>query len=701
MRYLGNLAVNGHPEELGANPEMLTKAAPYFPDPVGPSEAKDVPKGEQTGWRDILLKDGPEAFAKVVREHEGLMITDTTMRDAHQSLLATRMRTTELLRAADVTGECLSKAFSLEMWGGATFDVAMRFLHECPWERLEQLREAIPHVPFQMLLRGANAVGYTNYPDNVVYKFCEEAQTKGIDIFRVFDSLNYIDNLKLGVDAAGAAGGFVEGTMCYTGDVADPSKTKYNIDYYLELAHQLEAMGVHSIAIKDMAGLLTPRAAKMLVSAIRAEIPNMPIHVHTHDTAGAGVASQLAAAEAGADIVDVAIDGMSGLTSQPSLGALVANLKGTQLDTGIDIQDLSGLNTYWENVRGLYVPFESGQLSGSSDVYNHEIPGGQFTNLLYQSKQLGLTERWPEIKRKYAEANLLLGDIPKVTPSSKVVGDLAQFMVAQKLSGEEVIEQAESLALPDSVVQYFRGEIGQPPGGFPEPITSRVRKGRPMANGDTHFTERPGASLEAYDFEEARAELEAKYGVASITDADVLSHALYPKVFSDWKDFQLVYGNVANLPTNLFLHPMKAGEEFELNIEEGRNILVKMVSIGDADASGTRQVILELNGERWFVPVTDSSSSKASARREKASSDAGSVGAPMPGVVVDVKVKVGDLVDEGDQIVTMSAMKMETAIPAPRSGVVQRITVNAGDKVDGDDLLACIVDIDESSSSKV
>jgi len=367
-------------------------------------------------------------------------------------------------------------------------------------------------------------------------------------------------------------------------------------------------------------------------------------------------------------------------------------LRGTELDTGIDLNELASLNTYWENVRGLYLPFESGQLSGSSDVYKHEIPGGQFTNLLYQSKQLGLTERWPEIKRKYAEANLLLGDIPKVTPSSKVVGDLAQFMVSQQLTPEQVVDQADTLAFPDSVVQYFRGEIGQPPGGFPEPITSKVRKGRPMADGTTHFDERPGASLAPYDFDEARTMLESKYGAQNIKPWDVLSNALYPKVFQDWQDFKLVYGDVGKLPTNLFLHPMKKGEELELQLEEGRSFLVKMVSIGDADASGTRQVILELNGEQWFVPVTDTSSAEASARREKASSDAGSVGAPMPGVVVDVKVKVGDVVNEGDQIVTMSAMKMETAIPAPRSGVIDRITVNTGDKVDGDDLLACIVD---------
>lgn len=373
IRYLANLAVNGHPVELGADPTKI-KAEHS----IDMTKKLILPEGATGtgGMRKILLEQGPEGYAKAVREHKGLLLMDTTWRDAHQSLLATRMRTKELERCAEYTNTALSNAFSLEMWGGATFDVAMRFLHECPWDRLESLREKAPDVPFQMLLRGANAVGYTNYPDNVVHKFCKQAHASGIDIFRVFDSLNYLDNLKLGVDAAGEAGGFVEGAMSYTGNVADPTKGKYNLEYYMKLADELVDMGVHSLAVKDMAGLLTPAAAKMLVGALREQHPNTPIHVHTHDTPGTGIASMIAAAEAGADVVDVAIDAMSGMTSQPSMGALVSMLAGTESDTGIDKSLVGGLNTYWENVRNIYLPFESGQLSGSSDVYEHEIPGG-------------------------------------------------------------------------------------------------------------------------------------------------------------------------------------------------------------------------------------------------------------------------------------------------------------------------------------
>jgi len=560
--------------------------------------------------------------------------------------------------------------------------IAMRFLHECPWERLEQLREAVPNVPFQMLLRGANAVGYTNYPDNVVYKFCEQAKTSGVDIFRVFDSLNYIDNLKLGVDAAGSAGGFVEGAMSYTGDVADPNKGKYNLEYYLDLASKLVDMGVHSLAIKDMAGLLTPRASKMLISALREEHPNVPIHVHTHDTAGSGVASMIAAAEAGADVVDCAIDGMSGLTSQPSLGALVANMAGTEFDTGIKASSISPLNTYWENVRQVYAPFESGQLSGSSDVYQHEIPGGQYTNLLFQSRQLGLTDKWPEIKKKYAEANIILGDIPKVTPSSKVVGDLAQFMVAQNLDATTILDQAETLAFPQSVVQYLRGEIGIPPGGFPEPLRSKVLKGR----GLEPVEGRPGAFLKDYDFEAAESKLKATYGESAISSKDVLSHALYPDVFIDWKAFEVVYGEVGELPTHLFLNPMKEGDEIELFEGVGRSYLIKMISKGQVKDDGTRVVVFEVNGERWFMPVTDHSLEAEGAKREKAGKP-GTVGSPMPGVIVKMNVKVGDDVKEGEAVASLSAMKMESNIPATATGKITRILVNIGDKVEGDDLI--------------
>ena len=684
LRYLANLAINGHPAELGADPTKMKAGVQRISTPKLPIRKASAAK---KGMRHILVEQGPVAFAKAVREHKGLLITDTTWRDAHQSLLATRMRTQELIRCADATNIALENAFSLEMWGGATFDVSMRFLHECPWERLEKLREAVPDVPFQMLLRGANAVGYTNYPDNVVYKFCDQAKKSGIDIFRVFDSLNYMENLKLGVDAVHKAGGFVEGTMSYTGDVADPSKGKYTLEYYLKLAEELVNEGVHSLAIKDMAGLLTPRAAKLLVTALRAQHPDVPIHVHTHDTAGSGVASMLAAAEAGADIVDAAIDAMSGLTSQPSLGAISANLRGTELDTGLDPAMLGPLNTYWENVRSLYAPFESGQLSGSSDVYQNEIPGGQYTNLLFQSRQLGLTEKWPEIKQKYAEANIILGDIPKVTPSSKVVGDLAQFMVAQNLDATNILDQADTLAFPDSVVNYLRGDIGIPPGGFPEPLRSKVLASR----GLSPIEGRPGASLGDYNFEMTRASLIKQYG--DISEKDLLSYALYPNVYESWKEFEAVYGTVSKLPTEVFLNPMKEGDEFELEMSFGNTMIVKLVSIQDARDDGTRVVTFEVNGEQWYIPVTDHSTEGAGAVREKARG-VGAVGSPMPGVIVGLKVKAGDVVAEGETLATLSAMKMETSIPATRSGIIKRIVVNVGDKVEGDDLLMEIVDND-------
>eukprot|EP00569_Conticribra_weissflogii_P007189 CAMPEP_0171351004 /NCGR_PEP_ID=MMETSP0878-20121228/37862_1 /TAXON_ID=67004 /ORGANISM="Thalassiosira weissflogii, Strain CCMP1336" /LENGTH=1237 /DNA_ID=CAMNT_0011856113 /DNA_START=103 /DNA_END=3816 /DNA_ORIENTATION=- len=680
LRYLANLAVNGHPAELGADPTKIIRGSKIDTRKIlVPPPREEAPSG---GMRKILLEKGPEGYAKAVREHEGLLLMDTTWRDAHQSLLATRMRTKELERCAEYTNAALANAFSLEMWGGATFDVAMRFLHECPWERLESLREKVPDIPFQMLLRGANAVGYTNYPDNVVHKFCKQAQASGIDIFRVFDSLNYLENLQLGVDAAGEAGGFVEGTMSYTGNVADPTKGKYNLEYYVKLADELVAMGVHSLAIKDMAGLLTPAATKMLVGAIREQHPNVPIHVHTHDTPGTGVASMLAAAEAGADIVDVAIDAMSGLTSQPSMGALVSMLAGTEHDTGIDKKMIGPLNTYWENTRSVYLPFESGQLSGSSDVYEHEIPGGQYTNLLYQSRQLGLTEKWPEIKLKYAEANMVLGDIPKVTPSSKVVGDLAQFMVSQNLDKQKVIDQAETLAFPESVVQYLRGEIGVPPGGFPEPLRSKVLSSRNLEP----INDRPGASLPDYNFDKSEKLLKEKYGQKYISEKDVLSYALYPNVFTEWKDYEAIYGEVSKLPTDIFLTPMEEGDEVDFESEKGRRTIIRLVSIAAPREDGSRVVTFEVNGERWFVPVTDQSVITEGAVRRKASGP-NEVGSPMPGVIVGLKIKEGDVVKEGDALATLSAMKMETVIPATAAGVVKHIAVNVGDKVEGDDLL--------------
>merc|ERR1711935_438814 len=419
----------------------------------------------------------------------------------------------------------------------------------------------------------------------------------------------------------------------------------------------------------------------MGVAALREEFPDTPIHVHTHDTAGSGVASMIAAAEAGADVVDGAMDAMSGMTSQPSIGAIAANLKGTDLDTGLDMAQTAPLNTYWENVRSLYAPFESGQLSGSSDVYQHEIPGGQYTNLLFQSKQLGLTEKWPEIKSKYAEANIVLGDIPKVTPSSKVVGDLAQFMVAQNLEPHDVLEQAETLAFPDSVVNYLRGDIGIPPGGFPEPLRSKVLKGRGLDPVDG----RPGKFLKEYNFDQERESLQSAYG-ARISEKDLLSYALYPNVFKDWKEYESVYGNVDDLPTHLFLNPMKEGQEVNLDLGKGRSRVIKLVSIQDVDESGSRQVLFEINGEPNYISVTDPSAAVEGVSREKAGAP-GTVGSPMPGVVVGVLVKPGDEINEGETVATLSAMKMETSVPATSSGIIKRVLVNVGDKIDGNDLL--------------
>eukprot|EP00474_Spongospora_subterranea_P000977 CRZ01435.1 hypothetical protein [Spongospora subterranea] len=505
LAFLSDIKVNGL--DLPGKVESLPE--PPTPPPMTLFTAS--PDVRPTGLRDILLAHGPKAFAKAVREHKGLLIMDTTWRDAHQSLLATRVRTYDIKQIARQTSYALANAYSLECWGGATFDVSLRFLHECPWARLEQLRRRVPNIPFQMLLRGANAVGYTSYPDNVVYDFVKCAHEHGVDIFRVFDSLNSIANLSLGISAVHAVpGAVVEACVCYSGDVSDPSRKKFTTEYYLELVRQLVAMDIHVLSIKDMAGLLKPKAARILVSAIRAEFPDLPIHVHTHDTAGTGVASMIACGESGADVVDAALDCLSGLTSQPSMGALIGALNGTPLDTGLNLEIISHLNDYWELVRELYAPFESPSLrSGNADVYIHEMPGGQFTNLQYQAFKLGLGKSWPAIKHAYAEANRLLGDIVKVTPSSKVVGDLAQFMVQNGLDEESVKSQAKSLSFPTSVVQFFQGYIGIPQGGFPEPLRSDIVKDLPC------FTERPGKTLPAMDLDEVCSDIQDSFCICS------------------------------------------------------------------------------------------------------------------------------------------------------------------------------------------
>ncbi|CAM9913442.1 unnamed protein product, partial [Heterosigma akashiwo] len=669
----------------GLSPRWAPGRAPARGGPRGAHHPGEGPAGKSL-YRDARRTGGRSP--KYVRAHEGLLVTDTTWRDAHQSLLATRLRTKDILNIAPATANALANAYSIENWGGATFDVSMRFLKECPWDRLHQMREAVPDIPFQMLLRGANAVGYTSYPDNVVHQFCKQAVASGMDVFRVFDSLNYLENMRLGVDAVGEAGGIVEAAVCYTGDVSDPSRTQYNLDYYLEFTRQLVDLGIHTLAIKDMAGLLKPKAATMLVGAIRQEFPDLPIHVHTHDTAGTGVASMLACAEAGADAVDAAIDAMSGTTAQPSMGAIAGAVKGTKLDTGLDTAELNLINEYWEDCRGLYAPFESGQKSGSADVYVHEMPGGQYTNLLFQSQQLGLSGQWPAVKRAYATANKLLGDIIKVTPSSKVVGDLAQFLVTQDLTYDEVIERAEELSYPNSVVEYFQGYLGIPPHGFPEPLRSKVLKGKPLLeNGKSCFDGRPGAEMAPYDFEREKLTLIGLYG-DEIRNVDVLSHAQYPAVFKEFMKARQEYDDLSILDTRTFVEGMKIGQEVAVEIEHGKVLYIKLLAISNLDQNGVRDVIFEMNGSQRTVKIVDANSGIESKVRVKADPAVlGSVGAPMPGVVLEVSCKPGDKVEKGDVLLVLSAMKMETSVAATCSGTVKSVHVDDGEQVGAGDLV--------------
>jgi len=688
IRFLGEQVVNGPMTPIG------TAALPQRTHPPVPEIENE---GPLSGLRDVYVKGGAKAFAKAVRENKGVLFTDTTWRDAHQSLLATRVRTKDIMTIAPATGSIMRNAYSIENWGGATFDVALRFLRECPWDRLEEMREAVPHVPFQMLLRGANAVGYTAYPDNVVHKFCDQAVRSGMDVFRVFDSLNYMDNLKLGMDAVGSAGGIIEAAISYTGDVSDPNATKYNLDYYLKLTDELVSSGTHVLAIKDMAGLLKPKAASMLVGAIRKEFPDLPIHVHCHDTSGAGVAAMLECVKAGADAIDASVDSMSGMTSQPSMGALNAALESEGISTGISNKGVTLLSEYWEGVRPQYAPFECTvtMKSGSADVYEHQIPGGQYTNLHFQAFSMGQADRWPAIKKAYRNANLMLGDIVKVTPSSKVVGDLALFMVQNGLETEEdVLAQADTLSFPSSVIEFFQGFLGQPVGGFPEPLRSKVLK-TGTTNAFLPVDGRPGADLQPYDFDQEKKKLQYKHGKSNITDKDVLSSALYPAVFKEYMAFKEDFGIVKNVPSYAYFSGMQIGEELTVTPRKGKEFVIKLVAVTDVDSEGNKQVFFEVNGTPIHISVPDKSSIEMSAAREKADKlELGSVGAPMPGQILSVKVKEGTSVAKDTNLVVLSAMKMETVVTAPITGLVKRVLVKEGDQVQGNDLL---VEIEENA----
>uniref|UniRef100_A0A0G4HCF9 Pyruvate carboxylase n=1 Tax=Chromera velia CCMP2878 TaxID=1169474 RepID=A0A0G4HCF9_9ALVE len=681
VKYLAEVAVNG-PQTPIVNKDAHASRIPAVVPLTEEMETVDAPP---RGWKQVLEESGPAGFAKAMREEKRTLLTDTTWRDAHQSLFATRLRTYDILQVAPSTAHLMPDLFSLENWGGATFDVAYRFLRECPWDRLEKMREAVPNIPFQMLLRGANAVGYTAYPDNAVHKFCDEAVKRGMDIFRVFDSLNYVENLKLGIDAVGSAGGVVEAAIAYSGNVADPERKPYTLDYYLELARELAALDIHILCIKDMAGLLTPNAATLLIGSLRREFPDLPIHVHTHDTGGTGVAVQVACAEAGADAVDVSVDSMSGLTSQPSMGAVVASLQGTDRATGIPLSTVSAISDYWEQCRKFYAPFDCTATlkAGSSDVYLHEIPGGQYTNLHMQAHSLGMADQWPAIKKAYAEANLLMGDIIKVTPSSKVVGDMAQFMVQNEVTKDNILEKADNLSFPKSVVEFFQGGIGQPPFGFPEPLRGKVLKGLPKIEG------RPGKEMAAVEWQSVRATLESKY-MRQFSDKELVSYIMYPQVFEEYLEFLKKYGDVSGLPSALyFLGPVEGEAPTRVFFpSDGTELEVKMVAKSPLFKDGTRDVFFECGGIPRSCNVKDQSAADERKQHPKATSgDVKQIGAPMPGQILSFKVRVGEKVKKGDPLVVISAMKMETMVVAPVDGEVEAIPLEPGEQIMGGDLL--------------
>lgn len=671
LTYIGTVTVNGFPG-------IGKKKKPVFDKPRVPklSETEPIP----AGTKQMLDERGAEGLIRWIQEQPRVLLTDTTFRDAHQSLLATRVRTIDMLRIAEPTARLLPNLFSLEMWGGATFDVAYRFLKEDPWDRLLKLRERIPNVLFQMLLRSANAVGYKNYPDNVIREFVDKSAQAGIDVFRIFDSLNWVKGMTVAIDAVRQSGKIAEAAICYTGDILDPNRPKYNLDYYKALAKELEQAGAHILGIKDMAGLLKPQAAYVLISALK-ETVDIPIHLHTHDTSGNGIYTYAKAIEAGVDIVDVAVSSMAGLTSQPSANTLYYALEGTERAPEVDIYGLEQLARYWEDVRKFYQEFESGMNAPHTEVYMHEMPGGQYSNLQQQAKAVGLGDRWDEVKEMYRRVNDLFGDIVKVTPSSKVVGDMALYMVQNNLTEQDIFERGETLNFPDSVVELFEGYLGQPHGGFPKELQRIILKGREP------ITVRPGELLEPVDFEQIKRELYDKLG-REVTDFDAIAYALYPKVFLEYAETVEKYGDISVLDTPTFLYGMRLGEEIEVEIERGKTLIVKLVSIGQPQADGTRVVYFELNGQPREVIIRDESIKAAVAERIKADrTNPNHIAATMPGTVVKVLVEKGEKVDKGDHLMVTEAMKMETTVQAPFAGVVKDIYVKSGDAIQAGDLL--------------
>lgn len=675
LSWIADVTVNGHPEMRGRS------AMPAAGRPTVPA----FEPSNETGSKQIFQRLGPARFAKWLREQRRVLLTDTTMRDAHQSLLATRVRTYDLVPAASAYARGLPGLLSLECWGGATFDVAMRFLQEDPWERLALIRERVPNILLQMLFRGANGVGYTNYPDNVVQYFVRQAALAGIDLFRIFDCLNWVENMRVAIDAAGAEGKLVEGAICYTGDITNPDRSKYSLRYYVEIAKELERAGCHLLAIKDMAGLLKPEAAKILVRALRDSV-ELPLHLHTHDTSGISAATVLSAVEAGVDAVDAAMDAMSGTTSQPCLGSIVEALRHTRRDTGLDPASIRRISNYWEAVRRQYRAFETDQKSGTCDVYVHQIPGGQLTNLREQARTLGLDDRWAEVAEAYRTASGLFGDIPKVTPSSKVVGDMALLMVARKLTPEEILDPKQETAFPTSVIEMFRGDIGQPPGGWPSVLQRKVLK------DEAPITVRPGSLLAETDLQATRRKLEETYGRA-MDEQEFASTLMYPDLAGTFYRSSAKYGPVSVLPTNVFFYGLRPGHETTVEMDQGKTFEIRLVALGEPDERGMVRVFFEINGQLRIIDVLNRSTiPRADRRRKGDEGDPTHVMTPMAGVVTAVPVELGQRVQPGDVLATIEAMKMETAITAPKSGFIADIAVAAGCPVEAKDLLMVVKD---------
>jgi len=672
LSYLAEVIVNGNKDvrTIDADRKFAVAHVPAF----------DKNAEKPRGTKDMLTELGPEKFVGWLREQDQIMYTDTTFRDAHQSLLATRMRTIDLERVAEsFAANHGADLFSMEVWGGATFDVALRFLKECPWKRLEMLRTALPNVMLQMLLRGSNAVGYKAYPDNLIESFVEEAWKKGIDVFRIFDSLNWTSNLRTSLQTVRErTEALAEVCICYTGDVSDPNRKKYDLQYYLDLAREIEDMGAHTLAIKDMAGLLKPRAAELLIPALK-EVVDLPIHLHTHDTSSMQSATYLKAIEAGVDIVDVAISSMSGLTSQPSFNGTVAMMQGHERARDIDLDSLNNYSDYWESVRGMYYPFETELRAGTASVYEHEIPGGQYSNLKPQARGLGLENKFDLIRKNYHDANLLFGDIIKVTPSSKVVGDMAMFMTSNNLTAQDVLDKAENLSFPDSVKALFTGHLGQPPGGFPEKLQKLILK------DEQPFTDRPNAHLQKINLEAEFSKFKEEFG-PYVDYVDFLSFQLYEKVYRDYHQHFEEHDVVRTIPTPAFFFGLKENEEIIVNIGEGKDLLIQYINSSEPDASGMRNLYFKLNGQTRVIAVKDRSVESTKAVHRKAEKPT-EVGSPLQGSLSKILVKVGQRVEVNDPLFIVEAMKMESTISATISGEIKSIELQPRDLVEQDDLV--------------